>query len=415
MEEHTRGTVAGGVEVAARPPGGPVPAGDAAFEAGIAAHRACAQKALRRVLGRSADEEDLVQEVLTRLLIRLRQPGEVCVEAWCRRTARNVAIDHARRRRAAPTDSARLDRGHGDGLDHEVIGLDVGAKLVEALRDLPDRHRRVLMAQFGHGDRRPTHATLGESLGLSAKATESLLARARQRLRVELRRAGVQVGGIVAICAGLGRWLARGSRRRLGLHAITTGAAATKAPLAAGTLALVALASIAILTPWISQPPASGAQRPEHTQRAGAQQGSTIVVGATTASRAQDAPPARPLPTAGPAPLAATPLPRPAPSATPPPGATGLASPPAGPLALRARPQPPWQLAAGAASTLSSVVAVAASKATSAIGEVTGAAAPSVPAARALATPLGRLMATNATATRPRRPPNAVVVATPAG
>ena len=47
-------------------------------------HRATATRAVRSVLGISRDEEDLVQETLTRLVIRLRQPGEISVGALTR-------------------------------------------------------------------------------------------------------------------------------------------------------------------------------------------------------------------------------------------------------------------------------------------------------------------------------------------
>src|ERR1700734_315203 len=93
---------------------------DAELAAQLKEHRATAERAVRSVIGSSADEEDLVQEALTRLVIRLRQPGEISVGAWTWRVAHNVAVDHIRTRRAIPTDVATLDRGLGEGLDTQI-------------------------------------------------------------------------------------------------------------------------------------------------------------------------------------------------------------------------------------------------------------------------------------------------------
>ena len=80
---------------------------DADLAAQLKEHRATAQRAVRSVIGSSAEEEDLVQEVLTRLVIRLRQPGEINVGAWTWRVAHHLAVDHLRRS-AGDADGGRL-------------------------------------------------------------------------------------------------------------------------------------------------------------------------------------------------------------------------------------------------------------------------------------------------------------------
>lgn len=167
-------------------------------------HAWSVRAALRAVLGRSADEDDLVQEVFTRLLTRLRQEGGLDAGPWCRRTARNLAIDHLRRRSATPAIERDMDQAYGEGLDREVIGRDLASKLVVSLRRLPAHERRVLLAQLqpGRDAGIRTHAEIGAEMGLSPKATESLLARARQRLRSDMRRLGADTAALGA--AGLG-------------------------------------------------------------------------------------------------------------------------------------------------------------------------------------------------------------------
>lgn len=166
-------------------------------------HAPSVRATIRAVIGRSADEDDLVQEVFTRLLVRLRQEGGIEVGPWCRRAARNLAIDHLRRRSATPADERDMEQAYGDGLDREVLGRDLASKLAVSLRRLPAHERRVLLAQVqpGGGAGSRTHAEIGAEMGLSSKATESLLARARQRLRVEMRRLGADSGVLGA--AGL--------------------------------------------------------------------------------------------------------------------------------------------------------------------------------------------------------------------
>lgn len=169
---------------------------DTGFEALMAQHGPSVRAAVRAMTGRSADEDDLVQEVFTRLLIRLRQDGSIDAGPWCRRAARNLAIDYLRRRSATPTEDRDMEQAYGDGLDREVLGRDTAAKLADSLWRLPEQHRRVLLAQVQSGadSEVRSHAEIGAELGLSAKAVESLLARARRRLRAELRRRGVETG-----------------------------------------------------------------------------------------------------------------------------------------------------------------------------------------------------------------------------
>lgn len=226
--------------------------GDAAFGALIDQHGATVRASIRAVLGHHPDEEDLVQEVFTRLLIRLRQPGPIDVGAWCWRSARNLAIDQVRRRSATPTEDAAFDLPCGEGLDREVLGREMGTQLAASLRRLPAHHRRVLLAQIGSDDRpeRRSQAAIAAELGLSAKATESLLARARVRLRAELRHLGVESGG-GALAVGLALAARLGFRRRPG--AGPAGLAA-KAKAAVAGAALVASGAGAAAVPLVAHP-----------------------------------------------------------------------------------------------------------------------------------------------------------------
>jgi len=222
---------------------------DPAVAALLSEHRLTAQRAVRAVLGTSPDEEDLVQEVLTRLVIRLRQPGEIAVGAWTWSVAHNVAVDHLRARRAIPVDHATLDRGVGEGLDDHVISGEMDTAISLGLSRLPERQRDALVARAGLDGDRGGHALVAATLGVSPKAAESILARARHSMRRELERIGHAgpwvVAGVVV------RALGRLARRRT---AVVAGATLIAAVSVGATAVLVYSA--------ITPPPAPGPSRP---------------------------------------------------------------------------------------------------------------------------------------------------------
>ncbi len=185
--------------------------------------RVTAQRALRAVLGISAEEEDLIQEVMTRLVIRLRQPGEITVGAWTWTVAHNVAVDHLRARRATPTDVTMLDRGVGDGLDSHAIGAELATAVTKSLARLPERQRSALVAHAQLDGGRGGHALVAANLGVSPKAAESILARARHSMRRELDRFGLSDGPWVAagVAVAKVRRLFRPNPAAMGIAAIS--------------------------------------------------------------------------------------------------------------------------------------------------------------------------------------------------
>ena len=251
---------------------------DTGFKALMDQHAPSVRGAIRAVLGRSADEDDLVQEVFTRLLVRLRQDGGVDVGPWCRRAARNLAIDHLRRRRATPTEDRDMEQPCGDGLDREVMGRDMASKLALSLQRIPDQHRRVLLAQMEPGENSAmrTHAEIGAAMGLSPKATESLLARARQRLRAEMLRQGVDGAAVAvtgataataataAVAAGAGQAARRGPSLVVGLAARAKLVMAGAAVIVSGTAAGMATAPL-LSGGLVAHGPVGGPVRPPAT------------------------------------------------------------------------------------------------------------------------------------------------------
>lgn len=88
------------------------------------------------------DAEDITQNVFAKLMTAIRKYEErdVPFDAWIIRVSRNAALDHLRAKRAIPTEEVRLvDTGRTQ------TGLDRGRALRQALEDLPEEQREVLV------------------------------------------------------------------------------------------------------------------------------------------------------------------------------------------------------------------------------------------------------------------------------
>lgn len=88
------------------------------------------------------EAEDITQNVFTKLITAIKkyEQRDVPFDAWLLRVARNAALDHLRARRAIPTAEVRIaDTGKTE------TGIERGRALRQALEDLPDDQREVLV------------------------------------------------------------------------------------------------------------------------------------------------------------------------------------------------------------------------------------------------------------------------------
>lgn len=216
------------------------------------------RRRVRQVLGRHADEDDLVQEVFLRLTIRLRQAGPIAVAPWLAHVSRNVAIDELRRRRATPTEHETLEEAMAPAADDGVLaveGRELDRVLGLALRQLPRRQRQALVQRIAS---EPATCP-GEPMTEAARA--NLVARARHNLRQELAtrwKLGI-VPGIAAVARSWRRLhITRGhshstSLGRMGLRSAvrhgTWRSALASATVGAGTLTTALVVAGAALAP----------------------------------------------------------------------------------------------------------------------------------------------------------------------
>jgi len=149
---------------------------------------------LVRLVQDPATAEDLFQQTWIRLMERI---GSYDVrrnfEAWLFSIARNLAIDHLRRRRGIsldePDDSGqaavdRLTAGGKDALE-QLLDFERGALLAAAIGELPAIHREVLTLRFEEDMKLEQ---ISEVAGVPLSTVKSRLHRALESLRARIER-----------------------------------------------------------------------------------------------------------------------------------------------------------------------------------------------------------------------------------
>lgn len=160
-------------------------AGDrSAFARITRAHYDLVYRIAWRMLGGSGDAEDVAQDVFLRLWRnagQVRQAGSL--RAWLARVATNLAIDRLRRRR--PDEVSELPElvDPGPGPDRQAERRAAGEIVSAAIAGLPERQRVAMVLTYYE---ELPNAEVAEVLGVSVEAVESLLARARRKLKEAL-------------------------------------------------------------------------------------------------------------------------------------------------------------------------------------------------------------------------------------
>lgn len=141
---------------------------------------------VRSIVRDDCEAEDLTQQVFMKLItvIVKYQDHGVPFSGWLLRLARNVALDHLRRRRPTPTEDVLGAESHdGDEDDARDRARDLHA----ALASLPDEQRSVMIMRHVVGLSPPE---IAERMGRSESSIHGLHHRGRRALRQELSRLG---------------------------------------------------------------------------------------------------------------------------------------------------------------------------------------------------------------------------------
>ena len=132
----------------------------------------------RRAGGSRELAEDVTQETYLRATTAWPKSGlPDCPLAWLQTVARNLMLNHYRRRQPEPLDSADVDTVLGSAASN---GTEAAALVCWGLARLNARHARLLEAFYIDG--RPVRSIAGD-FGATERAIEGRLRRARLALR----------------------------------------------------------------------------------------------------------------------------------------------------------------------------------------------------------------------------------------
>jgi RNA polymerase sigma-70 factor (ECF subfamily) len=163
-----------------------------AFEALYKAHSGRLYSLACRMLGNTADAEDLLQEIFLSAHRKLESfRGDSALGTWLYRLAMNQILDHVRSR-------AGRTRQLTDGLDDATSIADAGAHrladraidridLERALAELPEGSRAAFLLHDVEG---LEHREVADVLGIAEGTSKSQVHKARLRLRGLLKRHG---------------------------------------------------------------------------------------------------------------------------------------------------------------------------------------------------------------------------------
>jgi len=139
---------------------------------------------VRSIVKDDKEAEDLTQQVFMKLMLVIGKYTDCGVpfSGWLLRLARNVAVDHLRRRTPTLTDEVIAADAHTDEGARERA-----RDLYDALATLPDEQRSVMVMRHVVGLSPPE---IAQRMGRSESSIHGLHHRGRQALQQELVRLG---------------------------------------------------------------------------------------------------------------------------------------------------------------------------------------------------------------------------------
>ncbi len=136
-----------------------------------------------RMLGNRKDTEDIAQETFLRVWLNARtwQSDQAKLSTWIHRIAHNLCVDYLRKHSRMTIQNDFEDTESViNNPDFESIDSDKKALLVSAINKLPENQRSALaLCHYQNFSNKEAAAIMG----LSVKALESLISRAKRSLK----------------------------------------------------------------------------------------------------------------------------------------------------------------------------------------------------------------------------------------
>jgi RNA polymerase sigma-70 factor (ECF subfamily) len=139
-----------------------------------------------RVLGDSAEAEDVAQEAMLRLWRQAPdwRQGEAKVTTWLYRVTVNLCTDRLRKRgRGVDLEAVAEPEDPAISVEAALIETDRAAALQAALDQLPERQRQAVVLRHLEGLPNPE---IAQVMDIGVEAVESLTARGKRALRAAL-------------------------------------------------------------------------------------------------------------------------------------------------------------------------------------------------------------------------------------
>ncbi|MCZ7595283.1 MAG: sigma-70 family RNA polymerase sigma factor [Hyphomicrobium sp.] len=133
-----------------------------------------------------AEAEDVAQEAMLRLWRSADglEVGALGVRPWLRRVVSNLCVDRMRSGKRLTVVEEVPERAEPATQHSQLEAQDTSQRVDAALKALPDRQRTALTLFHYEG---LSQIEVGQIMGISDEAVESLLARARRTLKATLR------------------------------------------------------------------------------------------------------------------------------------------------------------------------------------------------------------------------------------
>jgi len=135
----------------------------------------------RRILGNTADAEDVAQEAMLRVWVHAPRWRPLALfRTWLTRVVVNLCLDRKRRAPWVELEAAGEIADTALGVGEQIERSELDARLAAAIDRLPIRQRTAIALTYSEG---MSNAQVAEVLGTSVSAVETLLVRGKQNLR----------------------------------------------------------------------------------------------------------------------------------------------------------------------------------------------------------------------------------------